>query len=496
MSTRFVTVDRNTAMLLPPDLRDWVRPDDPVHLVLALVEALPAEVFRVNERGTGSKQYPPSMMLALLVYCYSKQIFSSRRIEQSTYENVSVRYLTGDTHPDHDTIAAFRRNNVTAIAACFTKALLYARETGLLKLGAISVDGTLMRANASKYRNVRHDELDAVEAYLAEQVQQLLAQAEAMDCEEDDSDGLPPELAERRARQERVRQAREKIEARAREKRENKRANKRRFRRSAEAEPRAAERPRDPRGRKEGPLTPKASASANLTDVDSRLLRRDPKSSFEQSYNAQAVADADGSQLILAARVADAATDINELLPDLHAIPEDIGEFAAVLADSGFANQDHVEALEAHGKEVYVSVRSEHRPRHPKLPASTNPRGLSNLAKSSFGQRMREKLSTEQGKALYKRRRQSVESCFGIIKHVLGFRQFHLRGLAKVNLEWNLVALAYNIKMIGCARKRTTGKNPSPAPSAPRSYTSQLNQYSKTRILYRINPMVMRTCQT
>jgi len=456
MSTRFISIDRDTPMLLPPDLRDWVKPDDPVHLVLSLVEALPSDAFQVNERGSGSRQYPPSMMLALLVYCYSKSIFSSRRIEQATYENVSVRYLTGDTHPDHDTIAAFRRNNAQAISRCFVQALVYASETGLLKLGTISVDGTLIRANASRYRNVRHDELDAVQAHLAQEVAKLLEMAEAVDSEDTGADRLPEELQNHQALQDKVRQAREKIEAREQQKRDNKRATSKRFRGGGGK----GDGGRDPRGRKEGPLTPKPQASGNLTDVDSRLMRRDPKSAFEQSYNAQAVADADGTQLILATRIADAGADNNELLPDVKAVPDELGDFTAILADSGFANQEQVEALEAQGKDVYISVRSEHRPRHPQLPASKNPRGLSNLAKSNFGQRMRDKLATEEGKALYKRRRQSIEACFGLIKHNLKFRQFHLRGLNKVNLEWNLVALAYNIRIIWNAREKARGKKP------------------------------------
>jgi transposase len=153
-------------------------------LVLSLVEALPSHVFQVNERGSGSRQYPLSMMLALLVYCYSKSIFSSRRIEQATCENVSVRYLTGGAHPDHDTIAILRRNNAEGISRCFVQALVYASEMGLLKQGSISVDGMLIRANAGRYRNVRHDELDAVQAHLAEEVAKLLEMAEAADSED------------------------------------------------------------------------------------------------------------------------------------------------------------------------------------------------------------------------------------------------------------------------------------------------------------------------
>lgn len=457
MSTRFVTVDRVTALLLPPDMREWVTPDDPVHLILALVNEVPMNAFSVNVRGSGSKQYPPSMMLALLIHCYSEGVFSSRRIERATYRDVSVRYLTGDTHPDHDTIAKFRRDNGQAIAAAFLKVLVYARETGMLKLGAVSVDGTLIKANASKRRNVRFEDLPEYESYLKEQVARLLEKAEVADAQDEDSDALPAELTDLQALQAKVRKAREKIEARDQDRRQRERANSRRERGKPKETPEEAQRAIEQNATK--PVVPKAEACANLTDVDSRLMRHDPKSSFEQGYNAQAVADADGSQLILGTRIANASNDFYELQPNIEALSPELRPITAVLADSGYANQEQVEALESQGLDLYVSVRSEPSPRHPGLPAKENPRDLSVIAKTPFGQRMYEKLRTDAGRALYKRRRHTIEPCFGIIKHVLGFRQFHLRGLAKVALEWELVALAYNVKMIYHAIRRKSGPN-------------------------------------
>lgn len=446
MSTRFVPIERDTPLLFPLDLRDWVEPDDPVHFVISLVNLMPSGAFKINERGSGSRQYPPSMMLALLIYCYSEGIFSSRAIEKATFRHVSVRYLTADTHPDHDTIASFRSTNREAITRCFVHALVFAKESGLLKLGAISVDGTLIRANANKGRNIRYDELDECTAYLRGQVEQLLKAAEAADAEDDDSDRLPPELQNRKALEEKLREARERIEERERTRRENEQASVRRSKGKAPKTPeeRAASRNK--------PITPRPKACANRTDMDSRLMRGS-KGQYDQCYNAQAVADADGSQLILAARVPDAVVDQFELEPDVESVPSELGSWDTVLADRGFANIEQVERLEAQGKDVYVSVRAPHISRGPYLPVAVNPKPPSTLAQCEFGQRMIAKLSTPEGKALYKRRRQSVESCFGIIKHVLGFRQFLLRGLEKVDLEWKLVTLAYNVKMIGTALK-------------------------------------------
>jgi transposase len=453
MSTRFIPIERDTPLLIPVDLRDWVEADDPVHLVIRLVNTLPSRCFPVNERGSGSAQYPPSMLLALLIYSYSRGLFASRAIERATYRDVSVRYLTADTHPDHSTIAEFRTRNRQAIAWCFEQALVYAKEVGLLKLGAISVDGTVIRANANRCRSFRYGELEALEAYVAQEVETRLQSAEAADAQGEEGDRLPADLTDLRVLEAQLRAARTRIEERERERREHEQESVRRSQgkpaRSAEAQAKARFKP----------VTPSPKASANRTDMDSRLMK-DKKGGFDQCYNAQAVADADGSQLILAARVPDAGVDQFELEADVNSVPASLGECTTVLADCGFANIEQVERLEAQGKEVYVSVRSEDHPRGPNLPVLANPKPLSQLAQSAFGQRMRGKLSTPAGKALYKRRKQSIESCFGIIKHVMGFRQFLLRGFEKVDLEWKLVALAYNLKMIAAGLRRREALQP------------------------------------
>lgn len=203
-------------MLLPADLRDWVPEDDVVHFVTQAVESVPTEHFRVNPRGTGSAQYPPSMMLALLIYCYANGIFSSRRIERATYRDISVRYLTADTHPDHDTIAKFRRENLALVAACFVHVLELAREMKLLKVGTVSLDGTKLKANASKNRNVRYDRAGELVEQLDQEVRELLEQAERTD-QQDESDGqrLPEEIARRQDLKAKLEVARERLEERA-----------------------------------------------------------------------------------------------------------------------------------------------------------------------------------------------------------------------------------------------------------------------------------------
>jgi len=215
---RMVNIDRQTPMLLPPDLRDWVPEDDMVHFVLEAIEGMKLPSLRVNRRGSGSPQYPPRMMLALLVYCYSNGIFSSRRIERATYRDVAVRFLAGDTHPDHDTICKFRRENFDAIGEAFLQVLQLARQMGVLKIGTVSVDGTHIRANASKNRNVQYDRAGELEKQVQADIAELMSKAESAD-QEDANDGqtIPDEIARRERLRARMAEARAALEARAKE---------------------------------------------------------------------------------------------------------------------------------------------------------------------------------------------------------------------------------------------------------------------------------------
>ena len=198
MAERFVNIDRDTPLLLPPDLRDWVPENDMVHFVLEAANGVDMSAFKINRRGSGSQQYPPRMMLALLVYCYSHGIFGSRRIQRATYRDLEVRLLTGDTHPDHDTICKFRRENQVAFAAAFLPVLELAREIGLLKVGTVSVDGSHFRANTSKDCNVIYERAGELREQLQSDIAQLLEQAEAAESSEEQNDeSLPAQIARR-----------------------------------------------------------------------------------------------------------------------------------------------------------------------------------------------------------------------------------------------------------------------------------------------------------
>ncbi len=441
---KFVESDPRQALLLPVDLREWVPEDDLSHFVLAAVERVSMERFRVNERGSGSAQYHPRMLLALLIYCYANGVFGSRRIERATYRDLGARYISADTHPDHDTICKFRRENVEAVAETFLQVLLLARELKLVRVGVVSVDGSKVDANASKHRSVRYDRAKALVEQLRVDIAELLEQAERADgAGTPDAQSLPEELRRRERLAAQLDAACERLESQAKARAENERADYER--KVAAREARSGKR----KGKKPKPPddTPGGSTQTNLSDPDSALMRKSKRHEYRQSYNAQAVVDAEGSQLVLATRVSRSASDANELAADLDAIPGELGRPDTVLADNGFAHQGEVERVETQGVEVLVSMGAQSRQRRDDFRPPKAPKASSST-RSAWAQAMRDKLDSERGRALYRLRQQTVEPVFGLIKNVLGFTRFQLRGHAKVQGEWQLVCLAYNCKRL------------------------------------------------
>ena len=443
--SKFIDCERNQAFLLPPDLRDWIPEDDLAHFVIEAVERVEMSAFKVNHRGTGSAQYHPRMMLALLIYCYANGIFSSRRIERATHRDIGVRFVAANVHPDHDTIATFRRDNLAAFGESFQQVLLLAKELKLVKVGLVSVDGSKFEASASKHRSVTYERAGELIDQLKLDIADLMERAAAADGEgEDDPQALPKEIARRReALCDRLDAARRRLEARAKARAEAERAD-------YEAKV-AARETRTGRAKGKHPKppdeTPHADEQSNLSDPDSRLMRKSKQHEYRQAYNAQAVVDAGGSQLIVDARVTNCASDRNELVADIAAIPAVLGRPATVLADNGYANGDEVAALAESGIEALVSTATEgRRRRHDFRPAKAE--APVKEPKAEWLQVMTAKLASEDGRALYRLRQQTVEPVYGIIKAVLGFTGFSLRGLDKAAGEWDLVALAYNCKRL------------------------------------------------
>lgn len=437
MCERLVNVDRETPLLLPVDLRDWVPGDDLVHFVVNAVETMDLPALSVNRRGTGDEQYPPRMMLALLIYCYASGIFGSRRIERASYRDLAVRYLTGNTHPDHDTICAFRRANGEVIKAAFLEVLKLAREMKLLRVGTISVDGTHIKANASKHKSVRYDRAGELEQLLLKDIAELMQRAERSDNEPSvEEQSLPQEIGRRDRLLEKMREARRQLEERARKNRGG-----------GDRPSGGASGTAEGGGTESSKGNPEPSQQINLTDPDSALMRKGKHSGYEQAYNAQAVVDAEGSQLIVAVDVLQTPADSNQLAAAVHSVPAEVGEVQRALADGGYVNADEFDELKKENVEVYVAVTGEdpnkrkydyRPPRERPRKKVTDPRLVA----------MRAKVASPEGKRIYGRRAATVEPVFGIIKGALGFRQFLLRGIEKVKLEWGLVCLAYDFKRL------------------------------------------------
>jgi transposase len=399
MATKYVNVDRETPMLLPPDLRDWVADNELALFVLEAVESTNMVAARVNVRGTGDAQYPPTLMLALLIYSYATGTFSSRAMERASYDSMAVRYLCANHHPDHDTIAKFRRENAALLKACFVRVLELAREVGLLKLGTVSVDGTKIAARAAKKRSLRREQLEGQLRHLQGEVDTLLARAEEADGRgQDDGTSLPQELASRQRRLARLRAAQAVLEQRE----------------SGDTD------------------------TINPSDPDSGITPT-AQGPFIQGYNAQAAVSAEGTTLIVAAQVVQATNDRRQLAPTVEAIPGELGQPDTVLADTGYDNSAQIEELRQRGIKVYCP---------PQNVAAKAPSNLDRLGKWQRRRMRRDELDQPAGQSRYRRRAASSEPTFHVIKRLMGFGRFSLRGLKGVNLEWILVAMAYNCRKI------------------------------------------------
>lgn len=450
MAARFVNLDRQTPMFLPCDLREWVPDDHIVHFIIDAVEQIPTAHFKVNDRGTGSEQYPPTMMLALLIYCYATGRFGSRTIEAATFSDVVVRYLCANLHPDHSSICEFRVINGPAFRAAFVSVLQLAQELHLSKVGAVSVDGTKIQANASKHAAVSYQRAGEMIEQLELEVKELLGRAEQADAKEaEETLDIPAELARREKRVGALKQARQVIEERAKEMAAAQQVEYKEKQAQRQAQREAGQKPR---GAEPTPPSevPDPKAQYNFTDPESRIMKAGNGQHFEQAYNAQAAVNE--QMLIVGERLSVAPNDKAELVPTVAAIsPVVAGEVKAVLTDNGFYSEAAVAAVEQKpdgapsGITVYAAVekQSHHKTVADLLP---QPEPAAPGPEASAKEIMAHRLKSEPGKTLYKLRKQTVEPVFGIIKEVMGFRRFLLRGRVKAGLEWTLVCVSYNLK--------------------------------------------------
>lgn len=441
--SHFIQVSRHQQYLLPPSIDEWLPENHLARFIAEVIDQLDLSRLTCRYTGRGSAAHHPSVLLALLVYGYATGIFSSRKIERATFDSVAFRFLSADTHPDHDTLANFRKTFLVELEDLFVQVLSLAQAMKLVKLGQISLDGTKIKANASKHKALSYGHIEKLEAQLREEVQLLLQKAaEADHAEAHDGLDLPGELARREDRLKALAEAKAKIvervesrDAQAQQGHQDK-VNRR------EAQRQTGEKPRGPEPK--APETgPKASDQINLTDEESRIMPS--HEGFVQGYNSQAAVDVE-TMLIVATDVSQQTNDKQQaepMLAELNKLPESLGSPDALLADTGYFSADNVKTCSEQGIEPLIAMGrdSHHLPLAERLaedtPAPETDDPLENMAWY---------LKTKEGKARYAKRKSTVEPVFGIIKHVLGFRQFSLRGLDAVKGEWKLVAIAFNLK--------------------------------------------------
>ena len=444
--TNFIVADRKTAYLMPPSVEDWVSEDHLARFVVEIVDGLDISNLINQYAGRGSKAYNPATLLALIIYGYATGVFSSRKLERATYDSVAFRYIAANSHPDHDTLATFRRRFLPEIQAMFVEVLEMAKEMKILQMGTVCLDGTKIHANASRHSALSHGHIIKLQAHLKKEVDELLALAEKADTANiPDGMNLPKELKLREDRLAVIQQAKEKISARAAERYKQEKAE---FdEKTAEREAKEKATGKEPKEPEPGP---RDTDQINLTDEESRIM---PVAGvgFEQCYNAQAAVDAP-TMLIIGTGLTQATNDkeqVKHMVETLKALPESIGAVKIMAADTGYCSEKNITLCEENKIEAVIAVaREDHHPGW--ADRFTEPAPLPENATPM--QKMAHKLKTIKGRATYALRKQTVEPVFGIIKSVMGFRQFSMRGLKKVSGEWDLVCLAWNVKRMAVLR--------------------------------------------
>lgn len=475
--------DPRQSLLLPPSLLDWLPEDDLAYFILDVVGSLdlrPIEDAYQEKDARGTRPYSPRMMTALLLYGYSVGVRSSRRIEAGTWRDVAFRVIAGDQHPDHTVISEFRRLHLSALGGLFLETVRLAQRAGLVRLGQVALDGTKMKANASKHKAMSHGRMVKTESELREEIAQLLAEAEATDRTEDElhgvgrrGDELPVELRRRTDRLRRIEEARSALEAEARESRaralleqaerqrehsqtaEDRVERQRAATRARQAEERAAALRGDDEGEPptaggssdaEWPRhrvsatpegTPTPQAQRNFTDPDSRIMKRD--GSYLQGYNCQAAVDAE-RQVIVACAATNQAPDQEHLPPAVEQVRANCGQYPEqLLADAGYWASAHVDFCEARGVDPFLATGRKGQVEPVPTSPPENPDARTRMAR---------KLATSAGRAVYARRKVIAEPVFGQIRVVLDFHGFLLRGLRKVGGEWSLICAAHNLRKL------------------------------------------------
>jgi transposase len=444
--TRFKPYQPNQLLLLPTDMRQWLPEDDLSYFIMDVVNELDlSAIYQSYDSSKGGQApFAPKMMTSLLLYAYCVGIPSSRKIEKATYYQIPFRVIAADQHPDHDTIAEFRKRHLKALSGLFVQALLLCRQVGLVKLGHVSLDGTKVKANASKHKAMSYGRMEKKAEELEGEVKRLLAEAQSVDDAEDArygkdkrGDELPKELRFKQDRLRKIKEAMKSLEADSKTEADVKREEIRLKEQNLEEEgrKRKGKKPKDPGDK------PEPKAQRNFTDPESRIMKDGASKSFEQAYNCQAAVDGE-SQIIVATNVTQQANDKQQLEPLVVEIKKNTdGQTPDKLSgDSGYFSESNVEYLEGEGIDGYIATN---RQKHGDVPEFA---GCGRIAKDATKQdKMARKLRTKKGRETYSKRKQIVEPVFGQIKETRGFRRFLLRGLESVSGEWDLICLTHNL---------------------------------------------------
>jgi transposase len=446
MTRRFRMVDYDASLDQTIRIRDVLPPDHLARFIARVISWLDLTAIYAQYGPVGGEAYAPELLLGLLCYGYATGVFSSRKIERATYESIPFRFLAGGWHPDHDTIAQFRKTFLAEVTDLFAQVLVIAHELGLLKLGNISLDGSKVHADASKSQAVSYGRLLQLEGRLRLEVEELLTLAEQAD-QENLPEGLVVacELALRQERLLNLEQAKAVLEARAQERYEAEKAEYEA--KMQEREAKAKQTGRKPGGKAPQPPTPgpRAKDQYNFTDPDSRIMKNSTNKGFDQHYNVQVAVD-QASRLIVGHTVSNHVNDQGEAIPTIEAIPAEIGKAQAAALDHGYWSPSNVADLIMRGIEPYIATGRDghHRSWQERFAQEPEPPAEN----ASLIVQMAYKLRTDIGQRIYGLRKSTVEPIIGMIKETLGFRQFSLRGLWAVAGEWCLVCLAYNLRRL------------------------------------------------
>jgi transposase len=446
MSRTFKTVDYEATLNQTVRLGECLPPDHLARFIVDVIAQLDWAPIDARYAPRGGTPYAPELLFGLLVYGYATGTFSSRKIERATYESAPFRFIAGNLHPDHDTLAAFRKTFLPELHDLFVQVLLLAQEMGVLQLGTISIDGTKIHADACKSKAVSYKRLLELETQLRTEVEALFALGAQAD-----QGSLPEglvvtdEIVRREERLQRLAAAKAVLEARAKEREALEQAAYDAKVREREAKAQRSGKP--PRGRPPSPPTPgpRDADQYNFTDPDSRIMKNSTDKGFDQHYNAQVAVD-QASLLIVGTSLSNHANDQAEVVPMVNAIPSRLGTPEAAALDTGYFSEANIEALEARHIEPYIATGRE--PHHQGWEAYFAGIPAPPADDASAKEQMAYKLKTVVGKAIYRLRKCTVEPVIGIVKEVLGFRQFSLRGEEAAGGEWCLVCLAFDLKRL------------------------------------------------